>query len=387
MAELSRASEADPRRTRLVNLASGHLSGELDRELRQVAVDSWQNGHFSYLAGPGLDALRDAVLDWLEMGHVRRSQDVLVSPGSRAALTAVLSVVSGPGEVVLIDAAAWSIFHQLVAVVGATPVPCRPGAGAESRWFKLSAADVRAHLELLPGARALVIANPVNNTGQLYTAAELSAIVEECAAHGVFCVIDRVYGRLVFDGARFPWLDGSPAVRDWCVLVDGLARAVRGAGGLRVGWACGPRDIIEAAATAQEHGPGPAGRVEQRVALAALRAPFDLSLVEELQTARDLFVEQVAQLPDARVWPIPATMHGIVDLSPWLGSTTPVGWIIDSSSDLADYLLATEDVLVTPSDLFGAPGTVRLSFSAPWELIAEGIGRIGDALGRLRRPR
>ena len=216
---------------------------------------------------------------------------------------------------------------------------------------------------------------------------ELHAIVEECSAHGVCCIIDRVFGKLVFDGQRFPWLDGSPPVRDWCVLIDGPARAFRGAGGIRVGWACGPRDIIEAAATAQEHGSGPADRVAQRVALAALRRPFDLSLVDELQTARDLFVEAAAQLPDARTWPIPATMHGVLDLSAYLGSITPVGWIIDSSSDLADYLLATEDVLVSPSDLFGAPGAIRVSFSQPWETISEGIGRLGDALARLRRPR
>jgi len=170
-----------------MNLASGHIPGELARELRTVAMESWRDGHHTYLEGPGLPPLLDAVVDWLDMRQVRTAEDVLVSAGSRGALAAVVSVVAGPGDVVLIDSAAWQIFHQLVAVSGATPVPCRPAAPPQVRGLKLSAADVRQQLELMPGARALVLANPVNTTAQVYDADELGAIIEVCAAHRVFC--------------------------------------------------------------------------------------------------------------------------------------------------------------------------------------------------------
>jgi aspartate aminotransferase len=386
MGELSRSSEALARAGRpILNLASGHLPGELPRELRRVAVESWQSGHFTYLGGPGLPALRDAVVEWLDLRHVRTAEDVLVSPGSRAALAAVLAVLAGPGDVVLVDGAAWLIFSQLVAVTGATPVPCRPTGPPDGRYLKLSAVDVRHHLELMPGARALVLANPVNTTAQVYDAEELHAIIDVCAAHGVFCVIDRIYGRLIFDNARFPWLEASPAVRDWCLLVDGLARAFRGAGGLRVGWVCGPRDLVDAAAVAQEHGSGPPGRVVQRIALTALQSPYDIGLVEELQEFRNFILEQLEVLPDVRVWPVRGTMYCLVDFSAWIGATTPVGWVIESAGDFADYLLAEANVLVTPSDLVGQRGMVRLSFSQPWEVLSEAMARISLALGGLQR--
>ncbi len=386
MAELTRSSEAFARAGKpILNLASGHLPGELGRELRQVAMDSWRDGHFTYLGGPGLPSLRDAIVEWLDMRHVRTVEDVLVAPGSRAALASVLAVIAGPGDVVLVDGAAWLIFHQLIAVSGATPVPCRPAGPPEERRLKLSASDVRQQLELMPGARAFVLANPVNTTAQVYDAAELHAIVEVCAAHRVFCVIDRLYGKLVYDGAQFPYLEATPAVRDWCILIDGLARAFRGTGGLRVGWACGPRDVIEAATTAQEHGAGPPGRVVQRVALSALQAPYDIGLLEELQASRDYLVEQVRTFGDARPWPVAGTMYGLVDLSAWLGATTPVGWVIESAGDMADYLLAEANVLVTPSDLVGPRGLVRLSFSQPWDVIAEATRRIALALEALHR--
>jgi aspartate aminotransferase len=386
MAELSRSAQAYIQAGRRVtDLASGHLPGELPRELRQVAADSWRDGHFTYLGGPGLPALRDAIVEWLDLRQLRTADDVLVSPGSRAALAAVLSVIAGPGDVVLVDASAWTIFHQLVSVSGATPMPCRGGAEAERQGLKLTANDVRLQLELVPGARALVLANPVNTTAQLYDAAELHAIVDVCAAHHVFCIIDRLYGRIVYDNRSFPYLQPQPAVRDWCIVVDGLARSIRGAGGLRVGWACGPRDVIQAASVAQEHGTGPPGRVVQRVALSALQSPYDIGLVHELQGSRDYVLDLLAGMPDVWPWPVAGTMYCLLDMRGWLGATTSVGWVIESSGDLADYLLGEAGVLVTPSELPGQSGLVRISFSQPWEVLAGGLAAIGDVLGALRR--
>ena len=152
-----------------------------------------------------------------------------------------------------------------------------------------------------------------------------------------------------------------------------------------MGWACGPRDVIEAATAAQGHGTGPPGRVIQRVALAALQAPYDIGLLEELQASRDFLLDQLAAVPGAHPWPVPSTMYCVVDLSSWLGATTPVGWLLESSGDLADHLLQDAGVLVTPSELVGCPGLVRLSFSQPWEVLAEGTSRIAAALGALRR--
>lgn len=382
-AELARSSEFLTRAGKpVLDLSRGFIPGELPRDLRQVAIDSWRDGHHTYVQGPGLPALRDAVVDWLEMRETRTAEDVLVSPGGRAALQSLLAVISGPGDVVLIDAAAWMIFHQLISVSGATPVPCVPAAGATGH-LKLQPDDVRLSLEMMQGARALILCNPVNPTAQVYTADELLAIVEVCAAAGVFCIVDRLYGKLLYDGRRYPYLGPTPAVRDWCVLVDGVMRAFRGMGGLHLGWACGPRDLIEAAAQAQEHGCGPAGRVPQRVALAALQSPWDLGLLDELQVARDTLLEHLAAIPDVEPWPVEGTIFCLLDMRAYLGRTTRVGWVLESSADIADYLLTEAHVLVTPGDIVGHRGLVRVSFGNGLDVVAEAVGRVAWALRQL----
>lgn len=375
------AQRAGIGRRAVLSLTRGHLPGDLPRELRALGADAWGEGHVSYVEGPGLEGLRDAIVDWLDVRDSRSADDVLVSPGSRAAAAAVLSVLAGPGDVVLVDAAAWMVFQEMVSVVGATPVALVPRQS--DCPMKLTGEDLRAFLPLYPGARAVVLANPVNPSAQLYTEAELQALVEACAAHQVYLIIDRVYGMLVYDGGRFPYLPPTSAFRQWCVLVDGVARAFRGMGGVRVGWACGPSDVIEAANSAQLASAGPADRVAQKVALGALRAPYDLGLIEELESNRDLLVDLASEIPGLSVWPIQGTMFALLDLSSWLGRSTPVGWVMEGANDLADFLLSEAQVVVVPGEILGHRGLVRVAFAQKIDVVTEAMLRIKESLALL----
>lgn len=370
----------------VINLQGGHLPGEMDHSLRQVGADAWREGRVAYTEGNGLADLRDAVLDWLDVRDVRGAENVLIAAGSRAALSAVLAVLTSAGDVVLVDGAAWSVFHPLVSAGGATPVPILPQHGGDGpgRHFRLAAADVRTQLQLMPGARAVLLANPVNPTAQLYSAEEIVAIVEVCAQAGAVCIIDRLYGKLLYDGVRYPYLPATPAVRDYCVLIDGVSRAFRGAGGLRIGWACGPFDIIEAAGRVQTVGMGPAHRVDQLVALAAITAPYDLGLIEELQGLRDLLFEAAQAVPELEAWPVAGTMYCMLDVRKFRGRTDASSWVVDTSAEFADYLLTDGGVLVAPGDIVGQEGFIRVAFSRPSEDVAAGMARIALSLGRLK---
>ncbi len=365
----------------VISLVRGHLPGELPRELRTMAAEAWRDGHIDFVEGPGIEALRDAVVDWLDVRDARAAEDVLIAPGSRAACASVLTAVCSAGDVVLIDAAAWMVFHEMVAAVGAVPVPLAPRDPLGS--LKLSPDDLRSRLPFYPTVRAVLIANPVNPTAQVYDAEELVGLVDACAAHGVYLVVDRIYGMLIYDGGRFPYLPPTPAFREWCVLIDGVGRAFRGMGGIRVGWACGPRDVIEAATQAQMAVGGPADRASQRVALAAVRAPYDLGLIEELEATRDHLLDLVADIPGLRAWPIAGTMFAVLDLSPWLGRSTPVGWVMESAGDLADYLLSEARVQVTPAEILDHRGLIRIAFAQRLEVVSQAMARIREALGAL----
>lgn len=381
------ALDADARRAALargrsvLSLVNGHLPGDVPRELRTLAEDAWRDSHVSFVEGQGLEGLRDAVVDWLDLRESRGAEEVLIGPGSRAVASAVLAAIAGPGDVVLVDGAAWMVFQPLVELVGAVPVAVHPEDTA--RHLKLTGADVRAALNLYPQARALMVANPVNPTAQLYTADELQDLLDTCAFAETWLLVDRLYGMLVYDGNRFPYLPPTPALRDWGVLVDGVARAFRGMGGVRVGWVCGPRDLVESATNALAAGAGPADRVAQKVALGALRGPYDLGLIEELEATRDLVIDLAGEVPGLAVWPIAGTMFCVLDLTAWIGRATPAGWVMESSGDLADFLLGEAHVAVTPGEIHLHPGLVRVAFAQPAEVVTEAMTRIREALALL----
>lgn len=367
----------------VLDLARSVPPGSLPRALREEAERAWADGDVDWVVGAGLPDLRDAVVDWLGLRPWRGADDVLIAPGIRAATAAVVAAVAGSGDVVLVDAASWSSFRGVVGATGAVPVPVVP-ADPALHFLKLGADDVRHHLQLIPGARALLIASPVNPTAQVYEAETLAAILDACAAAEVFLVVDRLYGRLVYDGQVLPELPSGKAAERWLVVVDGPSRAFPGTGGLRVGWACGPGDVVEAAVAVLAQGAGPAERVSQRVALAALRAPYDFTLVEELQVRRDLLLELFAEVAGARSWPVPATPFALLDLQDLLGRTVPAGWVLDSAGDLADFFLAEAGVLLAPVEIPGQRGQLRASFTAPPEVLAQaawGVRRAVDKLG------
>ena len=141
--------------------------------------------------------------------------------------------------------------------------------------------------------------------------------------------------------------------------------------------------MIAAATTIQGAVAGPADRVSQRVALAALRAPYDLGLIEELEATRDHLLDLVADIPGLTAWPIAGTMFAVLDLGPWLGRSSPVGWVMESAGDLADFLAAEAQVLVTPAEIVGLRGLVRVAFAQKLEVVSQAMVRVKEALALL----
>lgn len=382
-AELARRkAELEEAGRPVLDLAASIPAGELSRELREVGERAWRDGDVGWVPGAGLPDLRDAVLDWLDLRWVRTAEEVVIAPGTRAATAAVIAALTSPGDTVLVDAAGWSSVRGVVAATGATPIPVVPADDPATHRLLLTAEDVRHHLYLHPGARVVMLASPVNPTAQVYDADRLWGILEACLAADVTLVVDRLYGRLIYDGA-FPVLPPSDGVRERVVLVDGIGRAIRGASGLRVGWAAGPRAVMDAVTDLLAQGPGPADRVAQRVALAALRAPYDLGMVEDLRLHRDALLEFVARVEGLEAWPVPATSFALLDAASLLGRSTPVGWLLETAADLAEHLLDDAGVLLAPADIPGRPGFLRVSFTEPPPRLAQGFGAIRQSIARL----
>jgi aspartate aminotransferase len=307
---------------------------------------------------------------------------VVITAGAKQSLFNMFLAVCSPGDVVLFDAAPWVSYQPLAAAAYATPIMVLPAEG-ERTAFKVGPADLRRNLRLRPHARLFLLNNPVNPTGQLYSADEMEALLRVCVEHRVYFVLDRLYWRLVFDGGPFPEPRIDEETRPWLVQVDGMSKNFRRCGGMRIGWSVAPEDVTRAMVNLQSHYTSGPALPTQRAALAALRAPYRGVLRDELRRKRDLLLDAARAVPLVRVWPTPASFYSFWDVRAAFGRRTPDGRVLRSSDEVAAWLVEVEGVVTASGAGFQQEGFLRLSFAGPEESIVPGMQAAARAFGSL----
>jgi aspartate aminotransferase len=322
------------------------------------------------------------VLRWLDLPSYT-PDDVVVTGGAKQGLFNVFLALCNPGDTVLVDSAPWVSYLPMIEAADAKPVVVRPSAGAQN-FLKTSAADLERELDAHPGARLFLINSPVNPTGQVYSAAEVEALLAVCVERRVFFVLDRLYWRLVFDGEEYAEPRVDAETKPWLIQIDGLSKNFRRTGGIRVGWTVAPADVAHAMINLQSHYTSGPAIPTQLAALAGITRPYDLELRDDLERKRNLLREATCRIPQMTVWPTAGAFYSFWDVRACFGRKTPAGGSITSSSDLAGYLLDTAGVVTAPGSAFEQEGYLRISFATPDEHITSGARAVAEALAALR---
>ncbi len=361
----------------------GETKGDLAVPISEAGQRAFREGLTMYGDPAGIPELRDAVLDWLDLRDSYGVEHVVVTAGAKQSLFNVFLAVCNPADCVLFDAAPWVSYQPLAVAAYAFPIMVLPASGPEAHLLKVSAADLRRNLELRPHARLFLLNNPCNPTGQLYTAEEVEALLRVCVEHRVFFVLDRLYWRVLFEGRVYPEPRLDQETLPWVIMVDGMSKNFRRAGGLRIGWSVAPADVAGAMANLQSHyTAGPAVPV-QHAAHAALTQPYDDGMCRELERKRDLLHAHAAGVPHVRIWPTPATFYSFWDVTECFGRRTPDGAVLRNSDDVATYLIQRAGTVTASGTGFLQDGFLRLSFATPDQEIIDGMQAAREALEAL----
>ena len=237
-------------------------------------------------------------------------------------------------------------------------------------------------MEQLEAARTarttvLVFVSPSNPTGSVYTPEETRAIGEWALEHGIWVITDEIYQNLVYEGARaVSIVEAVPDLAGQTILVNGVAKTYAMTG-WRVGWMVGPRDAIALASNLQSHLSSNVNNIAQRAALAALTGPQDEA--EQFRLAFDrrrrLIVDELSKI-DGVIVPVPlGAFYVYPDVTGLLGREWG-GRILNTSLELADFILEQAEVAVVPGEAFGPSGYLRLSYALGDEQLLEGIRRL-----------
>ncbi|WP_105566230.1 pyridoxal phosphate-dependent aminotransferase [Microbacterium halophytorum] len=361
-----------------------YAAGEPDFATPQFVVDAAAEAlrdpaNFRYSPAAGLPALREAIAEKTrrDSGLEVAPSQVIVTNGGKQAVYQAFQAVVNPGDEVLLPAPYWTTYPEAIALADGTPVEVFAGS---DQGYKVT-------VEQLEAARTektavLVFVSPSNPTGAVYSEEETRAIGEWALEHGIWVITDEIYQNLTYEGVRaVSIVEAVPDVAGQTILVNGVAKTYAMTG-WRVGWLVAPADAAKVVANLQSHLTSNVNNIAQRAAIAAISGPQDEA--EQMRLAFDrrrrLMVAELSKIDGVSV----PTPHGAFYVYPDVTGLLGREWggrRIDTTLQLADYILDEAEVAVVPGEAFGPSGYLRLSYALGDDQLLEGIQRLQKLFG------
>jgi aspartate aminotransferase len=302
---------------------------------------------------------------------------VVVTNGGKQSVYQAFATVVDAGDEVLVPSPYWTTYPEVIKLAGGVMVEVFAGA---DQGYKVTVEQLEA--AATDRTKVLLMVSPSNPTGAVYTPEEVLAIGEWAEARGLWVITDEIYQNLSYDGMRAASItELVPALTDRTIMVNGVAKTYAMTG-WRVGWMVAPLDAAKAAANLQSHLSSNVANISQRAALAAIEG--DQSPVAEMLAAfdrrRQLAVRELNKI-DGMVTPNPqGAFYVYPDVRGLLGREWG-GRRIETSLELADYILDAAEVAVVPGEAFGPSGYLRLSYALGDDALLEGIVRLQKLFG------
>jgi N-succinyldiaminopimelate aminotransferase len=238
-------------RVQAVNLGQGFPDEDGPPAMLKAAQDAIAEGANQYPPGIGIAPLRHAVAAQRQRHHgiaYDPDTEVLVTVGATEGIAAAVIGLIEPGSEVLLIEPFYDSYSPVVAMAGAqrVAVPLVP----HGRGFALDVDALRR--AVTPRTRALIINSPHNPTGTVLSAVELAAIAEVAVAADLLVITDEVYEHLVFDGHQHLPLAGFDGMAERTITISSAAKMFN-CTGWKIGWACGPAQLIAGVRAAKQY--------------------------------------------------------------------------------------------------------------------------------------
>jgi len=360
---MDRVAERRASGATVVSLSAGEPDFDTPEHVRNAAITAIQAGHTRYTQVAGLRALREAVAaKFRSENHLDVSwQDTIVCSGGKQVIFNALAATLNLGDEVIIPAPYWVSYPEMVQLSGARSVivPC----GEESQ-FKLTPQTLAS--AITPRTRWLILNSPSNPTGAVYSRAELQALAEVLLAHpDVLVLSDDIYEHLIFDGARFHTLaEVEPRLAQRTLTMNGVSKAYAMTG-WRIGFATGPRWLLDAMEKLQGQQTSGACSISQHAALAALSGPQDF--VRETRAVferrRNAMVNMLDKTFGLRCATPGGAFYAFASCDGLIGRTTARGTRLRTDEDVALALLDEANVAVVQGSSFGLGPYIRIAYA------------------------
>lgn len=366
----------------VVGFGAGEPDFDTPANIKEAGKKAIDGGFTKYMPVGGADDLKDAIIAKMKRDHGLdyTRDEISVACGAKHSLYNISQALIQEGDEVIIPAPYWVSYPDQVVLAGGTPVFVETD---EATAFKITAAQLEK--AITPKTKALILNSPCNPTGTSYTVDELKAIGQVCLKHDFLIISDDIYERLLYDGLKFANIvQVVPELKPRTMVVNGVSKTFAMTG-WRIGYACGPKELIGAMTKMQSQSTSNATSIAQKAAVEALNGPQGAvaAMVVEFEKRRTYIVERLNAMPGVTCFKSTGAFYVFPNFSGVYGKSFN-GKAITNSSEFAAYLLEEAKVALVPGVAFGADKYARLSYAISMENIKKGMDRIEEAIKNLK---
>ncbi|MCD8097540.1 MAG: aminotransferase class I/II-fold pyridoxal phosphate-dependent enzyme [Lachnospiraceae bacterium] len=356
-----------------ISLGVGEPDFDTPWHIRDEGIYSLERSRTFYTSNAGLKELKEEIANYLERRiHVSYDyrDEVLVTVGGSEGIDVAMRAMLDPGDEVLIPQPSYVSYEPCAVLAGGKPVIIELKAENE---FRLTPAELLE--KITDRTKLLVLPFPNNPTGAIMEREDLEAIAKIIIEKDIFVLSDEIYSELSYKGEHVS-ITSIPGMRERTILINGFSKAYAMTG-WRLGYACGPAEIIKQMTKIHQFAIMCAPTTSQYAAVEALRnGDEDVAMMREAYDQRRRYLVHAFKEMGLECF----EPYGAFYIFPCIKEFGM------SSEEFAARFLQEEKVAVVPGTAFGdcGEGFLRISYAYSLDNLKVALGRLEDFIGRLR---
>ena len=359
-----------------ISLGVGEPDFDTPWRIREEGIYSLEKGRTFYTSNSGLKELKEEICNYIQRKTsvvYDPKSEVVVTVGGSEGIDIAMRAMLDPGDEVLIPQPSYVSYLPCAVLAGGVPVviPLQ-----NKNEFKLTREELEA--AITPRTKILVLPFPNNPTGSIMTREDLEPIAEVVKEHDLFVISDEIYSELSYQGEHVSIAE-FPGLRERTIMINGFSKGFAMTG-WRLGYACGPAEIIEQMIKIHQFAIMCAPTNSQYAAIEGLRnCQPEVDEMREAYNQRRRFLMHEFRRIGLKCFEPYGAFYVFPDVSEF-GMT---------SEEFATRFLEEERVAVVPGTAFGASGEgfIRISYAYSLEDLKVALGRLERFIERLREQK
>ncbi len=355
----------------VINLCVGEPDLPTPDHIKEAGIKAINFNRTKYTLNVGIEELRIAIKSKFknEYNADYNSDEIIVSNGAKQALYNAIQTIIDDGEEVIIPLPYYVSYPHMISLAGGIP---KFVTTKTENSYKITPKELEENIT--SKTKAILLCNPNNPTGSVYSRDELLSVVEVAYANNLYIISDEIYEKLTFDSAKFYSISSlGEKFRDKLIIINGVSKAYRMTG-WRIGYAAANKDLVKGMNKLQSHSTSAACTISQYAALEALTG--DQSSVEDqreiLQRRRDLIYNALVKIDGIDFIEPHGAFYFFINIKNFIGKTS----LFNNSRDFCLELLEKENVGTVPGSVFGMEGYLRISYATSDEQLSEAMKRL-----------